>query len=238
MLHFWGLFSDTWLCGSAQAPLRHGGRAAQKNGKVCRAGGPVADMGDAPTGSSGGGFWFLTRLMTEEDRALALYSLVSEKVVRSLRRLIRDCSPEQVHDVTHEVIREVLETPGWQHLTPARLNTWLDMLVNKHRKRFARNYLKEARIKGNLPPDELSSTVTLQPDDIANKQEEMRLVLAAFACLTPNEAILLREKYYGERSVNDIARRYGCSESAMTTRLSRARAALKKLLSSKIVEED
>ena len=137
-----------------------------------------------------------------------------------------------VEDVFQEVATAAIEQRS--PLTDAAKSCgWLYRLAviqsARHRRRWARRRRHEAKFaegmqrSGNDEEQEIPIVWLLS-------QERRELLRAALKRLTDDDAALLRDKYFENRSYRDLAQQLGISEKAVDARLHRARQRLRREL--------
>lgn len=122
-------------------------------------------------------------------------------------------SPAEAEDVCQTVFLKLLENPN---ITKGKEKAWL-MQVTVNR---CKSLLRSAWYKKTAPIDETVEAPEVQSDS----------VLPAVMSLEPNYRVVVYLFYYEGYSTEEIARLLRISRSAVTTRLSRARALLREIL--------
>jgi len=150
-------------------------------------------------------------------------------LARVARYLTRD--PDAADDMVQDIVLRLwgrMADPGQDPILDLRHYAFT-ALRNRARdragKRAAEAYLMPVSADGPAGP-------TLQPATQPDAPARMACAetLAALDALAPDQARLLRLRALDGLSYHEIARRLGLSEAAVTSRLSRARAALRKRL--------
>ena len=122
-------------------------------------------------------------------------------------------NPQEAEDVCQTVFLKLLEQPGLQ---PGREKAWLMQVTANE----CRNLLKSAWWKRTVPLEAAPVIAGPQVDDTVH----------ALGKLPPKYRVVLYLRYYEEYTTPEIAALLRISQSTVTTRLSRGREQLKKLL--------
>ncbi|MBN2461613.1 MAG: sigma-70 family RNA polymerase sigma factor [Candidatus Cloacimonetes bacterium] len=83
------------------------------------------------------------------------------------------------------------------------------------------------RISTEVPGNYMNNLTSEDPVETKDKNE---IIMNAFRMLKPGDALLLELRYYRKTSYKDIARLLALSESAVDSRLVRAKRRLKKII--------
>lgn len=122
-------------------------------------------------------------------------------------------SPQEAEDVCQTVFLKLMEQA---HVTPGKERSWL-MQVTAN---TCRNVLRSAWWKQTVPMEETLPAPAPQYSDTWEK----------VMSLPPKYRVLVYLRYYEELTTGEMARLLHISQTAVTTRLSRARQMLKELL--------
>ena len=122
-------------------------------------------------------------------------------------------SPQEAEDVCQTVFLKLLEATG---ITPGKEKAWLMQVTANE----CRSLLRSHWWKRTAPMDESLHLEAPQPSG----------VLRAVMTLPPKYRVAVYLHYYEGFSTGEIAKMLHISQSAVTTRLSRARAMLKDLI--------
>ena len=110
---------------------------------------------------------------------------------------------------------------------------WAAVLIDMDRQEHNNNQTETRRHCSldalNLDDAYLPSDVDLERDVLANV--EKTALLDAIQKLQPQQQELIRRVYFGEEKLSDIAREEGVSKMAITNRMRKIMASLKKILS-------
>ena len=109
---------------------------------------------------------------------------------------------------------------------------WGEILIDLDRQEYNNNH-KQTRRHASLDAYNLDGTLFVADVDVEtdalNEIEKERLY-AAIEKLKPQQRTLLRRVYFGGEKLADIAREEGVSKVALTNRMSKIYAALKRFL--------
>ncbi|MBR1972736.1 MAG: sigma-70 family RNA polymerase sigma factor [Oscillospiraceae bacterium] len=122
-------------------------------------------------------------------------------------------SPQEAEDVCQTVFLKLMEQA---HVAPGKERSWL-MQVTAN---TCRNVLRSAWWKQTVPMEETLPAPAPQYSDTWEK----------VMSLPPKYRVLVYLRYYEELTTGEMARLLHISQTAVTTRLSRARQMLKELL--------
>jgi RNA polymerase sigma-70 factor, ECF subfamily len=163
----------------------------------------------------------------DEDAFRYFYFQYKDRLFRYLLVVARG-DEYQARDALQSMLLRVVrnirefndEAVFWSWLTVVARTAWLDQ--HKVRRRY---FAFLDRFRGELDP--VSSD--LPAGDAAEDRLDEAL-RSALADLSPDDRQLLQWKYFGEKSVREIAALQNASEKAIESKLSRARSKLKAAL--------
>jgi RNA polymerase sigma factor (sigma-70 family) len=147
---------------------------------------------------------------------------------------------EAVHDVFQEVARAAVEQRS-PILDVTRVRGWLYRLACIHAVRHRRRMARQRRHEATF------ARLTVQAADDEDQdipivwllsQERRELVRKGLTRLAPEDARLLRWKYFDQQSYRQLARRLRITEKAVDARLHRARQRLRATLTELSGEEE
>lgn len=139
--------------------------------------------------------------------------------------------PDVVEDILQEVAAAAIEQRSPVR-EPDRLRGWLYRLAVIQSARHRRRRARQRRHEGKLAElqEHTNGHSTEIPLVWLLSQERRELVQQALQRLLPDEAALLKAKYFENRSYRSLAEELGISEKAVDARLYRARTRLRGLL--------
>ena len=172
-----------------------------------------------------------------EDPALASTGFDWEQELETHRGWLRaviaaqSVEPDVVEDILQEVAAAAIEQQS-PIREADRLKGWLYRLAVIQSARHRRRRARQRRHEGKLA--ELQEHTNGHSAEIPLawllSQERGELVRRALERLLPDEAALLKAKYFENRSYRSLAEELGVGEKAVDARLHRARARLRELL--------
>lgn len=128
----------------------------------------------------------------------------------------------QNHNDAEDILQNVF-LKLWRYDKPFEDDTHLDKWLTAVCVNESKNYIKHPFKKRSVPFDDLKETYTFDED---NNYDLFNAVMS----LPTKERIVIHLFYYEDMSVKDIATLLKIKESAVKTRLHRARKELKKIL--------
>lgn len=134
-------------------------------------------------------------------------------------------STEDAEDICQEVLLKLLQREdGFE--SPEHERAWVVRVCAN----ACKDLLRRRNVRAQLPLEDVSEPADPSSEDWESAWDGEQSILAAVSSLPPDyrEAIYLH--YYENMSVAAIAEATGCSESAVSQRLHRARVQLKGLL--------
>jgi RNA polymerase sigma factor (sigma-70 family) len=141
-----------------------------------------------------------------------------------LRRRVGN--PQDVEDLVQDTLLEAVRCIDQFH-GQSRPETWLFGIALN----LTCNYYKRAKVRdiySEADTDEVPSDVANDPADIAEHRERMRRVASAFGELPPDSHQLLQYAVQDDLSYEEIAAKAGIPIGTVRSRISRARAFLKR----------
>jgi RNA polymerase sigma factor (sigma-70 family) len=163
-----------------------------------------------------------TRLdMTELDQLVRTHAA---RLASFLRRRVGN--PQDVEDLVQDTLLEAVRCID-QFQGQSRPETWLfGIAVN-----LTRNYYKRAKLRDiytDADTDDVPSNSADNPADIAEHRERMRRVASAVRELPENSHQLLQYVVQDDLSYEEVAHQLGIPIGTVRSRISRARAFLKR----------
>jgi RNA polymerase sigma-70 factor (ECF subfamily) len=158
----------------------------------------------------------------DEDAFSAIYDLLSLRVFNYVLRSVHERSTAE--DVCQEIWlkahREIRTLKS-----PQALRTWLFRMASRACIDYSRS--RACRERGSPEvTEEMLEIASREPEVVALRQGEMRLMWEALAALPPRQSMALYLKQVDGCSYDEIGRILGCPKSAVETLLFRARHGL------------
>jgi RNA polymerase sigma-70 factor (ECF subfamily) len=156
----------------------------------------------------------------------ALHDTFAEPLWRAVARLMGPAAAD-VADVVQETFLAAARSA--RSFDPARGTLWL-WLWGIGRRQVALHFRKQQRhdrLRGVHSPPALRDPPGDAPSAALETAEQAALVRGALAELPDDYADLLTAKYLDGLSVEQLARRHGCTEVAVRSKLARAREAFR-----------
>jgi len=137
--------------------------------------------------------------------------------------------PDGVEDIYQDVAAAAIEQRA-PLADATKSRGWLYRLAVIHAARHRRRCARRRRHEANFAQQQHSTGDEDIPIVWLLSRERHELLRAALARLASDDAALLHEKYFENRSYRDLARQLGISEKAVDARLHRARQRLRREL--------
>lgn len=146
-----------------------------------------------------------------------LYNRYADKVYRQCLSMTQDS--EKAQDFTHDIFLKVFDKlDAFQQRS--RFSTWIYSVAYNY---CADQIRLSRRLNTTTLDDELEQRVS-EPQETVMSEESIQLVKRAIENLSSDDQQLLRLKYEDKVSIEEIARTYNLSISAVKMRLKRSRA--------------
>lgn len=161
------------------------------------------------------------------EKAIDLYTPYVSVIVYNV--IGRAMTKEDAEEVVSDIFISLWRCASSLDLKKGNLRAYLGTIARNAAKKKLRTALAAAdELDENIP------SCTVSPEEKAEKNEELAMLLALIDGLgEPDSEIFLRHYWYGE-NVSKISQATGICKSTVTTKLHRGRKKLKKILTKEV----